>query len=143
MSTIPQTAETLQSVFGSEIEEIGQRTGLIPRFRKFTAVLLLKMLVFTLLKSPRAKNKDYVSTAAQLGLTITERAVEKRFTPQLVAFLREVLQGVLQKTVAAMPVDTQAVTWPQALDKQRFASGRSAVFPPQSVRAVHVAIGRS
>lgn len=89
MSTIPQVAGTLQSVFDSEIEAIGQRTGLIQRFRKFTAVLLLKMLVFTLLKSPRAKNKDYVSTAAQLGLTITERAVEKRFTPQLVAFLRE------------------------------------------------------
>jgi Transposase DDE domain len=106
MSTIPQAAETLQSVFGSEIEEIGHRTGLIQRFRKFTAVLLLKMLVFTLLKSPRPKKKNYVSTAAQLGLTITERAVEKRFTPQLVAFLRQVLQGVLQKTVAAMPVDT-------------------------------------
>src|SRR5438128_1310178 len=106
MSTIPQVAGTLQSVFGSEIEEIGHRTGLIQRFRKFTAVLLLKMLVFTLLKSPRPKKKDYVSTAAQLGLTITERAVEKRFTPQLVAFLRAVLQGVLQKTVAALPVDT-------------------------------------
>ena len=106
MSTIPQVAGTLQSVFDSEIEAIGQRTGLIQRFRKFTAVLLLKMLVFTLLKSPRAKNKDYVSTAAQLGLTITERAVEKRFTPQLVAFLREVLQRVVQKTVAARPVDT-------------------------------------
>jgi hypothetical protein len=50
MSTIPQVAGTLQSVFGSEIEEIGHRTGLIQRFRKFTAVLLLKMLVFTLLK---------------------------------------------------------------------------------------------
>ena len=106
MSTIPQVAGTLQSVFDSEIEAIGQRTGLIQRFRKFTAVLLLKMLVFTLLKSPRAKNKDYVSTAAQLGLTITERAVEKRFTPQLVAFLREGLQRVVQKTVAARPVDT-------------------------------------
>jgi hypothetical protein len=106
MSTIPQVAGTLQSVFGSEIEEIGHRTRLIQRFRKFTAVLLLKMLVFTLLKSPRAKNKDYVSTAAQLGLLITERAVEKRFTPQLVAFLRKILQGVLQKTVAAVPVAT-------------------------------------
>jgi Transposase DDE domain len=64
------------------------------------------MLVFTLLKSPRAKNKDYVSTAAQLGLRITERAVEKRFTPQLVVFLRQVLRRVLQAAVVALPVDT-------------------------------------
>jgi hypothetical protein len=106
MSTIPQVAETLQSVFGLEIEEIGHSTGLIQRARKFTALLLLKMLVFTLLLNPRAKKKDYVSTAGQLGLPITERAVEKRFTPQLVKFLRQVLVRVLQITVAAMPVDT-------------------------------------
>src|SRR3954452_19000273 len=106
MSTIPQVAGTLQSVFGSEIHQIGQQVGLIQRFRKFSAVLLLKMLVFTLLKSPRPKLKDYASTAAQLGLVIPERAWEKRLTPQLVAFLRAVLQGVLQKAVAAIPVDT-------------------------------------
>jgi hypothetical protein len=106
MSTIPQVAGTLQSVFGSEIEEIGRRTGLIRRSRKFTAVLLLKMLVFTLLKSPRPKTKGYVTTAAQLGLTISERAVAKRFTPRLVVFLRRVLERVIQAAVAARPVDT-------------------------------------
>jgi len=106
MSTIPQVAGTLQSVFDAELEEIGQRTGLIQRVRKFTAVLLLKMVVFTLLRVPRPKTKDYVTTAAQLDLTITERAVEKRFTPQLVRFLRTVLQRVLQLAVAVAPVDT-------------------------------------
>jgi hypothetical protein len=106
MSTIPQVAHTLQSVFGAEIEPIGHRTGVIQRCRKFTAVLLLKMLVFTLLKLPRPKKKDYVSTASQLGLTITARAVAKRFTPRLVAFLRDVLAQVLEKTVAARPVPT-------------------------------------
>jgi hypothetical protein len=76
--------ETLLSVFGPDVEEIGRVTGLIKRLRKFSAMLLLKILVFTLLKSPKAKKKDYVSTASQLGLWITERAMEKRFTPQLV-----------------------------------------------------------
>lgn len=131
MSTIPQVAETLQSVFGSEIEEIGHRTGLIQRFRKFTAVLLLKMLVFTLLKSPRPKNKDSVSTAAQLGLTITERAVEKRFTPQLVAFLRPVLQGVLQKAVAALPVATPLLKKFTAV----FVGDRTTVLLPDACAA--------
>jgi hypothetical protein len=106
MSTIPHVAEILQTVFGPDIEEIGRVTGLIKRLRKFSAVLLLKILVFTLLKSPRAKTKDYVSIASQLGLGITERAMQKRFTPQLVAFLRQVLARVLEKTVAALPVDT-------------------------------------
>jgi hypothetical protein len=106
MSTIPQVASTLQSVFDAEIEQLGRRMGLIRRVRKFTASLLLKILVFTLLKSPRAKTKDYVTTAGQLGLTVTERAVSKRFTPILVAFLCRVLALVLEKTVAAVPVET-------------------------------------
>jgi hypothetical protein len=106
MSTIPQVAGTLQSLFDAETERIGQRTGLIQRVRKFTAVLLLKILVFTLLKSPKARAKDYVTTAGQLGLIITERAIAKRFTPRLVAFLRDILTQVLEKTVAARPVPT-------------------------------------
>lgn len=106
MSTIPQVADILQSVFDTELELIGQRVGLIQRVRKFTAVLLLKVLVFTLLKSPRPKTKDYVTTASQLGLTVTERAVSKRFTRKLVAFLCAALARVLQKTVIAVPVDT-------------------------------------
>lgn len=106
MNTIPQVAEPLQSLFGADAEEIGRRVGLIRRLRKFSAAILLKMLVFTVLKSPRPKTKRYVSTAAQLGTTITERAVEKRFTPTLVAFLRAMLERGLQKMVAAPPVAT-------------------------------------
>jgi hypothetical protein len=131
MSTIPQVAGTLQSVFGSEIEEIGHRTGLIQRFRKFTAVLLLKMLVFTLLKSPRAKNKDYVSTAAQLGLRITERAVEERFTPQLVVFLRQVLRRVLQAAVVALPVATPLLKKFTAV----FVGDSTTIRPPDGCAA--------
>lgn len=106
MSTIPPVAEALQSVFDSDVSEIGHRTGLIRRFRKFSAILLLKVFVFTLLRSPRAKTKDYVATALQLGLMITERAVAKRFTPELVAFLREVFSRVLGKAVVVLPVDS-------------------------------------
>jgi hypothetical protein len=106
MSSIPQVASALQTLVGPDIESIGRHTGVIQRLRKFSAEMLLKMLVFTLLKSPRPKTKDYLATAAQLGLTLTERAVEKRFTPTLVTFLRGVLQHVLHEVVAAAPVAT-------------------------------------
>ena len=72
MSSIPQIATTLQTVLGPDLEPIGRRTGLIQRLRKFSAEILLKMLVFTLLKCPSPKTKNYVSSAAQLGLIITE-----------------------------------------------------------------------
>ena len=106
MSSIPHVATTLQTVLGPDLEPIGRRTGLIQRLRKFSAEILLKMLVFTLLKCPSPKTRNYVSSAAQLGLIITERAVKKRFTPQLVTFLRPVLERLMQHMVASTPVDT-------------------------------------
>ena len=106
MSSIPQVATTLQTVLGPDLEPIGRRTGVIQRLRKFSAEILLKMLVFTLLKSPNPKAKDYVSRAAQLGLILTERAVKKRFTPRLVTFLRAVLERLMQHMVTAAPVDS-------------------------------------
>ncbi len=106
MSSIPQMATTLQTILGPDLEPIGRQSGVIQRLRKFSAEILLKRLVFTLLKTPTPKPKDSVASAAQLGLPLTERAVEKRFPPKLVIFLRGVLERVLPQPVAATPVAT-------------------------------------
>ena len=78
---------------GTRRRGTGRATGVIQRRRKFTAVSLLRMLVLTLLRKPDAKATDFQSTAPQLGLDITSTAVENRFTPQLVEFLRAVLNA--------------------------------------------------
>jgi hypothetical protein len=67
-------------------------------------VSLLRTVVLTVLKSPAAKTDDFVTTAAQLGVIVTAQAVEKRFTPRLVSFLRAGLEHVLEHVVAAAPV---------------------------------------
>ena len=61
------------------------------------------MLVLTLLRKPDAKATDFQSTAAQLGLDVTSTAVENRFTPQLVGFLRAVLGRTVLRVLAASP----------------------------------------
>ena len=93
MEIVGKVAATIQNVLGPEAEELGRATGVIQRRRKFTAVSLLRMLVLTLLRKPDAKATDFQSTAAQLGLDVTSTAVENRFTPQLVGFLRAVLEA--------------------------------------------------
>ena len=99
-----KVAATIQNVLGPEAEELGRATGVIQRRRKFTAVSLLRrMLVLTLLRKPDAKATDFQSTAAQLGLDVTSTAVENRFTPQLVGFLRAVLEGTVLRVLAASP----------------------------------------
>ena len=103
MEIVGKVAATIQNVLGPEAEELGRATGVIQRRRKFTAVSLLRMLVLTLLRKPDAKATDFQSTAAQLGLDVTSTAVENRFTPQLVGFLRAALERTVLRVLAASP----------------------------------------
>ena len=104
MSIIGQVALSLQTALGAALDAIGRRTGVIQRQRKFSGSTLFKTLVLTVLKSPNPKTDDIVATAAQLGVTVTSEAVEKRFTPRLITFLRAGLEHLLEHTVAADPV---------------------------------------
>jgi hypothetical protein len=103
MRIIGTMAQTLQSALGAALDAIGRRTGAIRRRRKFAGASLLKTVVLTVLKSPKAQTDDFVATAAQLGVTVTPQAVEKRFTGRLVAFLRAGLGHVLEHAVVAEP----------------------------------------
>jgi hypothetical protein len=107
MEIVGKVAATMQQVFGPELNELGQTTGAIQRVRKFTGTSLLQMLVLTLLRKPKAKIADFQSTAAQLGLDVTTTAIEHRFTPQLVTFLRSALERIVHRaiTAASQPAD--------------------------------------
>ena len=101
MDTVGMTAETLQQALGPTLDRLGRTTGAIRRRRKYSGTTLLRRLVLTVLRVPRARTDDYVTTATLLGVTVTPRAVEKRFTPRLVAFLRQALDGLLPQAIAA------------------------------------------
>jgi hypothetical protein len=103
MQIVGKVAATMQQVFGPELNELGQTTGAIQRVRKFTGTSLLQMLVLTLLRKPKAKIADFQSTAAQLGLDVTTTAIEHRFTPQLVTFLRSALERIVHRAMTATP----------------------------------------
>ena len=104
MSIIGQVARALQTALGAALDGIGRRTGVIQRQRKFSGASLFKTVVLTMMKSPKATTADFVATAAQGGVTVTPEAVEKRFTPKLVSFLRAGLEHALEQAVAADPV---------------------------------------
>lgn len=104
MSIIRTVAATLQTLLGPSLDQIGRQTGVIQRQRKFSGMTLLQTLVLTLLKSPKADADKYAKTAAKLGVIVTPEAVEKRFSPRLVSFLKEVLQQAIEKVVASQPV---------------------------------------
>lgn len=107
MNIIRTAGLHMQTLLGSSLDQLGIQTGLIQRQRKFSGETLLKTLVFTLLKSPAAKPDDYAIMAAKLGVSVTPEAIQKRFSPQLVGFLREVLKRAVAAVVAAQPVKVE------------------------------------
>jgi hypothetical protein len=104
MHSVPQSAVAMQALCGHALDELARTTGCVERERKFSGSSLLGTLVLTLLKHPAAKDGDYQTVAAQLGIDVTEQAIRGRFTPGLVAFLQAALQHVLAQAVqAALP----------------------------------------
>src|SRR4051794_18032455 len=103
MNILRSVAEALQQVLGDSLDQLGRQTGVIRRQRKFSGATLLKTLVLTLLKSPRATFEQYVTTASIFGVSVTVRAVEKRFIPQLVEFLRRALGPIVARGIVAAP----------------------------------------
>lgn len=103
MSIIGEVASSLPSALGSALDKLGRQTGVIQRQRKFTGASLLKTMVLTLLKSPGATTDAFVATAAQLGVTVTAKAIDDRFTDKLVDFLRAGLEPMLGHASAADP----------------------------------------
>lgn len=104
MSMVANVVSAMECVLGQQVEELAERRGVIKRKRKFCGQSLLRMVVLTLLKKPEATFADLALTAAQLGLSVSATAVEKRFTRPLADFLRDVLSLALEQLVAAKPV---------------------------------------
>lgn len=104
MQIVTKVAAALQAVFGGTLDSRARATGCVQRQRKFSGISLMRTLVLTLLHRPAAENRDYRAMAAKLGVHVTEEAIAKRFTGNLVRFLEETLKQVVAQTLAAKRV---------------------------------------
>lgn len=103
MDMIGVVGRALQRVLGPSLDGLGREVGVVKRHRKFTGSTLVKTLVLTLLRAPRAGLGDYCATAVAVGVDVTPRGVEKRFTSQLVGLLRRVVEQAVGEVVTANP----------------------------------------
>jgi hypothetical protein len=95
----------LQNLLGSSLDQLARDCGLVRRQRKFSGQSLLRMLVLTLLRKPDASAWDFLVTAADLGLDVSQTAVEKRLAAgqPLVTFLQQALERALHQVVTHQP----------------------------------------
>jgi Transposase DDE domain len=102
---IQTVSVNLQACLSEELDLLARDCQVVRRERVFTGRSLLLMIVATLLRKPDASWADFHLTAAQIGLDLSQTAVEKRFAAgqPLVDFLKKALERALQKAVAAQP----------------------------------------
>jgi hypothetical protein len=99
VSIVTQVVESLQGLLDESMDVLARETGCVKRERKFSGSTLLSTLVLTVMQNPKPQPQDYQTTAAQLGVDVTENAIAQRFTPELAAFLEAALHRVLGKAL--------------------------------------------
>jgi hypothetical protein len=107
MGIVTQVTGLVQGLLEERMDVLARETGCVKRERKFSGSTLLSTLVLTVLENPTPKPRDYQTTAAQLGVDVTENAISRRFTPELVEFLKRALRGVLDHMLTAKAPPTK------------------------------------
>jgi hypothetical protein len=128
MQIIAKVAAAMQAVFGTSIDDLARTTRCVQRQRKFTGASLARTLILTVLFRPTARNRDYQAMASQLGVQVTEEAIEHRFTDELVLFLEQILQQAVSQTLAAKSATTPLL---QKFSDVRIGDSTSIMLPDE------------
>lgn len=103
MTTIPELAETMQTLLTSSADAVARQTGFIKRQRAVTGAGFAQALVFSFLAQPAATREEVQQAAAAAGMRITTPGLDQRFNAQAVLFLDTLLQRALAEMVEVVP----------------------------------------
>jgi len=104
MTTVPQLARTLQTVFTSTADVAARTTGFVQRRSKLGGAAFVQALVFGWLANPHASIAALAQAAAVAGVVISPQGLDQRCGEAAAAFLEEVLSAAVQAVIAAEPV---------------------------------------
>jgi Transposase DDE domain len=104
MTTVPQLAQTLQTVFTTTADIAARTTGFVQRRSKLSGAAFVQALVFGWLANPHASIAALAQAAAVVGVVISPQGLDQRCTEAAAAFLEEVLSAAVQAVIAAEPV---------------------------------------
>ena len=104
MRTLPQLAQTLQTLLTTTADTAAHTTRFVQRRSKLTGAAFLQTLVFGWLANPQATLEALAQTAAAGGVPSTPQGVDARFTDRAAACVQQVLQAATTQVIAADPV---------------------------------------
>ena len=128
MRIVAQVAAAMQAVFGACMDDLARTTRCVQRQRKFSGASLARTLVLAVLLRPAAKNRDFQAMAAKLGVHVTDEAIDRRFTNELVTFLEEILKQAVAQALAAKAAATPLL---QKFSDVRIGDSTSLMLPDE------------
>jgi hypothetical protein len=140
MSSVAQIEANLTYVLGERARKLAREMGCVKREREFDGASLAGTLIFGWMQQEQTTLERFAQIAQYSGVSVTDTAIDKRFTPQLATFLWHLLQEITQCVVQAEPVehrllrrftavvleDSTQVTLPQELAEVWRGSGGAA-----------------
>ena len=144
MLTIPQLAQTLQTLLTTTADTAARATRFVQRRSKLTGAAFVQTLVFGFLANPQASRDALSQMAATLGVDITSQGLDQRCTPAAAACLQQVLAAAVQALLATAPaaiplldrftgvylLDSTVITLPPSLAANWLATGNQHTTTP-------------
>jgi len=101
MTSVAYVEEQLQDVLESRANELARETGCIVRQRKLDGATIVQTLLFGFQQHPHASLEQLASTAQLRAVSVTDTAIDKRFSEACAQFLHAVLEEMSSVVVQA------------------------------------------
>lgn len=110
MDSIAQVEHALTTILQERANVLARQTGCIQRQRKFTGASLAQTLIFSWQAHPQASLEQMASMAETADVSVSDTAIDQRFTPACAEFLRRLLEELSAVVIqAAEPVEVEVL----------------------------------
>lgn len=106
MATITQVAETIQKVFGEQIEVLARETGFIKRQVTVTGSGFVQALLMAFQARRSASYSEISQSASSLGMPMSAQGMEQRLNESSAQFLKSVLEMAVKEKVSGIAGST-------------------------------------
>lgn len=97
MQTITRISKVLQSIFGTQADQLAREAGLVQREVKVTGSNFAQTLVFGFLDNPKMSYRQMSQAGALSGLQITAQGLEQKFSAASANFMQQLLEKAVKQ----------------------------------------------
>src|SRR5258706_12127124 len=92
MTSVTYVEEQLQDILESRANALARETGCVGRQRKLDGATIVQTLLFGFQQHPHASLEQLASTAQIRAVSVTDTAIDKRFSDACARFFHAILQ---------------------------------------------------